>query len=292
VLGPTLLATALTTFARSGGAPPEEALACANETIRLTEEGAGDSSYASALQTAAVARLSLGDRPGAARDALKAVATDAKNGNRAYVANDIFVASEVLAAQPDGVQASAILSAALAGREFASMPLFFEETYGSARSNQLASEADGGLPTEAVDDARRRGSLMAYEHIIAFALNELKRVAETPDGWRRAHAMDEAIPHRADRPDLVPGNPGRSGHCCSDVDGVQLPLVGNALECMGPSVVELDPRTDDQVLDGARTNDLTGFGCGHDARGQVHRDTTDVTVAKLDLTSVKARVDL
>ncbi len=177
-LGPSVLATALATFARSGGAPPEEALACAEESMRLTEAGAGDTAYTAALQTAALARLSLGDRRGAAGDALNAVRTDAKNGNRVYVANDIFVASQVLAAAPDGSEASSILSGALLGREFALMPMFFEDTYGSLRSERVRAGTDDALSRGPLDEARQRGSVMSYDAVIEFALHELQKVAQ------------------------------------------------------------------------------------------------------------------
>jgi hypothetical protein len=129
-VGPSALAAALSTFARSGGAPPEESLACAEESIRLTKAGAGDISYTAALQTAARVRLALGDRRGAASAALEMVASDARNGNRACAVNDVYVAAQVLAASDDGLRAAAVLSGALVGQEFAPLPMQFKESGG------------------------------------------------------------------------------------------------------------------------------------------------------------------
>ena len=92
---PSALAMALATYGRSGATSPEDALAAAEEALRLIEAGAGDTVKTSALQTTATAHLEMGHIAEAARDALRALEHDVKNGNRVFVANDLWVAARI-----------------------------------------------------------------------------------------------------------------------------------------------------------------------------------------------------
>ena len=99
---PGLLATALGTHARVlSDLDPEQALAAADECIRLVEAGAGSANiYGAALQTAAILRSGKGDVGGAARAIRTAVEYEARTGNRLYLAVDVPIAVVVLASHP------------------------------------------------------------------------------------------------------------------------------------------------------------------------------------------------
>ena len=61
-----------------------------------------------------------------------------------------------------------------------------------------------------------------------------------------------------------------------------MPVTRNTLEGAGSPVAELETRTDDEVLYGARDEHLPWSGQGADARPDVHADTGYVAVAPTD----------
>jgi predicted ATPase len=170
---PTALVQGLATHARFGGDGPEESLAAAEEALRLIGHGAGDIQETSAHQTAAICRLALGDRAGAARDTRAAIELDARHGNRMFLANDLFVAAQVLAADPGGLQAAAMISGAISGAEFGQLPLYFEDTYGSANRDRTPSGLRAALGADAYTRAHEAGMALTYDQIIDFALIQL-----------------------------------------------------------------------------------------------------------------------
>src|SRR4029450_4178556 len=74
--------------------------------------------------------------------------------------------------------------------------------------------------------------------------------------------------------------------------GEELPAVAQALEGVGPAVLQGDAGARHQVLDGAGHQDLTGAGGGHDPGGKVDRDPAHVLTAEVDLAGVEPRPDL
>jgi predicted ATPase/class 3 adenylate cyclase len=179
---PTPLALGLATFARWGGATDDEALAAAAEAIRLIEGGAGDVVYTSALQTAAMLHLQFGDPAAAAREARTATETDARNGTRMWLANDLYVAAQVLATDSGALAAAAALCGALDGPVFAEYPMYFlapDRTFGTPRQHGVA-ELQLELGDEAFAEAYQAGTEMTYDDIIEFAVTQLRRLVTNP----------------------------------------------------------------------------------------------------------------
>ena len=66
-----------------------------------------------------------------------------------------------------------------------------------------------------------------------------------------------------------------------------MPIARDALEGAGAPVVELEIRTDDEVLDGVGDEHLAGSGEGADTCSDVHTDTGDVVGSPFDLAGVQ-----
>src|SRR5687767_361049 len=79
----------------------------------------------------------------------------------------------------------------------------------------------------------------------------------------------------------IPGSGGRLG------DGEKPPLARHALQLGRAAVGELDPGADDEVLDGARDEHLTGLRAGADSRADVDRHAANVVAAALALAGVE-----
>jgi len=95
---PTLLVNTLAAHANALSATePDEALAAAEEAIRLVESGAGDQGYTTALQVAATLRAGRGDAAGAAHFVRTAVEHNAWIGNRTELVTFAAVAVVVFA---------------------------------------------------------------------------------------------------------------------------------------------------------------------------------------------------
>ena len=113
---PTLLAGALYLHAFAVcDDHPDEALAAAEESVRLTEAGAGDTGYSPALSLGATLRAAAGDHAGAARALRTAIVHEAGTGNRNNMANAVNCTALVLAGLPDTFEAAATLAGAVAG---------------------------------------------------------------------------------------------------------------------------------------------------------------------------------
>src|ERR1700681_2363798 len=67
----------------------------------------------------------------------------------------------------------------------------------------------------------------------------------------------------------------------------QVPVTGDTLEGAGASVVKLEIRTDDEVLDGTGDEHLARSGQGAHARPDVHADAGDVIGPPFDFASVE-----
>src|ERR671915_2352675 len=78
----------------------------------------------------------------------------------------------------------------------------------------------------------------------------------------------------------------------SPIGGEQLPGVAEALQCVGPAVLQVDAGAGDQVPDGSRDQHLAGPGGGHDPGAEVDGDPADVVVAQLELPGVDPGPDL
>ena len=71
----------------------------------------------------------------------------------------------------------------------------------------------------------------------------------------------------------------------------QPPLARHALQHVGPSIFELDPRSEYQVLDRGRYEDLAGPSKTHDASSDVHCQPADVIADQLNLSRVYSGAD-
>src|SRR5207302_1218823 len=98
---------------------------------------------------------------------------------------------------------------------------------------------------------------------------------------------------------LAAGDPAlveRGGAVESDrtgpVEGVEVPLPGDALQRPGAAIDAHHLRAGDELADGAGDEDLPGAGLGGDAGAEVDGDTADLAVHELDLAGVETGADL
>src|SRR5205807_6060372 len=86
-----------------------------------------------------------------------------------------------------------------------------------------------------------------------------------------------------------PGSPASAiGTPLSHSHRPQAPRTWHAPQLVLASVLELDLRADDQVLDGVRDQELARTRRAEDPRRDVHRDTADVVAHHLDLAGMQA----
>ena len=71
-----------------------------------------------------------------------------------------------------------------------------------------------------------------------------------------------------------------------------MPSAGDALELVFAAVVELKTRTRDEILHGARCEDLARLGVRRDALGDVYGDPSNIVAADLDLAGVQSNPDV
>jgi hypothetical protein len=71
-----------------------------------------------------------------------------------------------------------------------------------------------------------------------------------------------------------------------------VPVTWDTFEGAGPSVVELEVRTDNQILDSARDEHLAWSGESADSCPDVHADTGDIVGSPFDFASVKTGAHL
>ena len=69
-------------------------------------------------------------------------------------------------------------------------------------------------------------------------------------------------------------------------------MLREALEIVRPSILEADPRSGDEVLDGARDEDLTGLGEGGDAGRDMDRHAPELAGDALGLAGWEPRSHL
>ena len=156
---------------------PDEALAAAGESVRLTEAGAGDSGYSAALSLGAIIRAGAGDHAGAARDLRTAIVHEAGTGNRVGMAAAVNRTALVLACRPDTFEAAATLAGAVAGPVLGVFPAYLTQPQ-EDRYRQRLAEGVATLGAERYADAQQRGAAMTYDEIIAYTLDQLDLLAD------------------------------------------------------------------------------------------------------------------
>ena len=175
---PTLLAGALYLHAFAVcDDHPDEALAAAEESVRLTEAGAGDIGYSLALSLGATLRAAAGDHAGAARALRTAVVHEAGTGNRNSMATAVNRTALVLAGLPDTFEAAATLAGAITGPVLGVFPVVLTPPQQDRYRQRLAQVA-ATLGAERYGDAQQRGAAMTYDQIVAYTLDQLDRLAE------------------------------------------------------------------------------------------------------------------
>ena len=176
---PTLLAGALYVHAFAiCDDRPDEALPAVEESVRLTDAGAGDTAYSPALTLRATLQDRAGDQAGAARSLRTAVVFEAGTGNRHNMANAIRVAALVLAGRPDTFDAAATLAGAIAGPVLGVFPVVWFTPSQQHRYQQDLAQAAATLGTRRYTDAQEEGAAMIYDQIVAYTLEQLDRVAD------------------------------------------------------------------------------------------------------------------
>ena len=174
---PSLLAGALAIRARMlFEEDPDEALAAAEESIRLVEAGAADWAYSPALQVPALLRSARGDGVGAARALLTAVEYQARVGNRVQMSIDLAVAVLVLASSEDTFEPAATLAGAISGPTLRHLP-GLDDSDGRKRYSRTLATVAAYLGTEAYSAAQQSGASMTYDEIVAYTLERLDRLA-------------------------------------------------------------------------------------------------------------------
>jgi hypothetical protein len=176
---PSLLAGALAIHARTVSEnDPRQAVAEAEESVRLIEAGAGDANYTASLATIAIVRESQGDNIGAARAMHTLMAHDARDGRRLSFATYLPLAVNVLAGAPHSEQAVAILGGTVGGPALGRFQSFLAAS-DLDRYNDALTRVSATLGPESYADARRRGATMSYDEIVSFTLTHLARIAHT-----------------------------------------------------------------------------------------------------------------
>jgi hypothetical protein len=179
VRSPTMLAFSLSGHALAlSDRNPEEALAAAEESIRLVEAGAGNSTYTTSLQTAATLQLALGDTASAARTIVVAVEHEARvGGSRAVLATLVALAAEVLANHIAGFEAAATLSGAVIGPVFGHIETYLRGAHYERYERALADLAVA-MGADAYANARHHGATMSFDEIIRFTLRQVASLVE------------------------------------------------------------------------------------------------------------------
>jgi predicted ATPase/class 3 adenylate cyclase len=178
---PTLLANALTGHALMiADQRPQEALAAAEEVMRLIEAGAADSNaYSGAAHIAATIRSAQGDIVGAASVLHAAIEHEAQIGRRGLIAGGLRIAAIVLAATRHGNEAAATLIAAANGPVLGHYAPATWAGIEVVRSERAAADVAAALGPAAYTQAQQRGASMSYDEIIAYTLDHLSRLTES-----------------------------------------------------------------------------------------------------------------
>ena len=173
---PSLLAVSLCTYAWGVCEDdPDDGLAAAEESIRLTEAGAGDIGYSGASQVAAMLRAARGDHAAAAGAMRAAVDRDARAGQRTLIGIDVTFAALVLAGVADTCQAAATLAGAVTGPELG-FSLAFLTPYQRERYEHGLTKAAAVLGTRRYAAAQHAGAAMTYDQVVAYTVEQLDRL--------------------------------------------------------------------------------------------------------------------
>jgi len=174
---PSLLAGALAIRARMLlDEAPDEALAAADESVRLVEAGAADWAYSPALQVPALLRSARGDSTSAARAIHTAVEHQARTGNRVQMSIDLAIAVVVFASREDAFEPAATLAGAMSGPTLRDLP-GLTGSDGQERYSRALATAAAHLGEVAYAENQQRGALMTYDEIIAYTLTSLGSLA-------------------------------------------------------------------------------------------------------------------
>ena len=175
---PSILVAALATHARAlCDERPEDALADAEEAIRLVESGAGDSGYASLLQTATMLRAARGDIALAAAAMRTNIEFYARTGQRALMSAIVPFLVLVFAGDAATLEAAAVVEGAAPGAFQGSWSLVHSEGHRSRYTKALADVATA-LGPDAFGEAQRRGAAMTYDEIVSYTLARLDHLAD------------------------------------------------------------------------------------------------------------------
>jgi hypothetical protein len=175
---PSLLAYALGVHALAvSDDHPDEALAAAEESVRLIEAGAGDTVYSVALSLGAILRAATGDHASAARALRTAIVHEAGTGARTGMAAAVNRTALVLAGRPATFEAAATLAGAVAGPVLGLFAAWLTPAQQDRYRRGLA-ELAATLGAERYADAQRRGAAMTYDQIVGYTLEQLDRLAD------------------------------------------------------------------------------------------------------------------
>jgi len=175
---PSLLALALSSHARAmAQEDSEEALAAAEEAVRLVDSGAGDSGYGAALQTAAELRVLAGDTARAAEAVCKSIRHTIRIGSRVSM-DSITIAVLLLAGDPDRHEAVATVGGALDAAEAGQFPSLLSASL-SDRCNRAVIAASAALGGDRSAEARQHGAVMTYDEVLTYTLDQLALLIDT-----------------------------------------------------------------------------------------------------------------
>ena len=179
---PTLLVTSLYGYGMAWfGGDAGKALDALEECIALTDAGASDVVYASALEAVARLRAAIGDRRGALEALIAAISFADETGNRTAAAYALWFGVAVIARF--GAHEFAAVSAGIVDKS-PHMPFLVHPESTSnphvtdhARAVEAARAALGNAH---YDDLEARGAAMTYEQMVDYALRELRALLDEP----------------------------------------------------------------------------------------------------------------
>ena len=169
---PSLLALALGMWASAlRSHHPAEALAAAEDSIALSEAGAGDAGYALSLYIAAELRYQLGDIVGSAVAVIKSIGRAKQLGSRNL--DVINIAILPLSANAANAEVIVTLAGALDGPLRNTLPFSLLPS-DPDRPLRIIGAVSATLPTGVAEAARQRGRSMTYDELIDFTLERLR----------------------------------------------------------------------------------------------------------------------
>ena len=175
---PRALAGALALWARTlPDDHADEALASAEESVRLVEAGAAaESSYGGALQTLTLLRAARGDTTGAARAIHTAISYNSRNGLRIGLGTEVGFSVPLLIGANNGAHAVATLAGAVDGPVLKGRMNISPAQ--CARYERALAWAAETLDAGPHDADRQQGAAMTYDEIVVYILDQLDRLAD------------------------------------------------------------------------------------------------------------------